>query len=80
MKPYTFTIETDTPARAIQLARNELAAHDGYLGHDAFRAGKYAGRWRQIPGGIEVTLTDKPFLVPVALVESKVREYFSAST
>lgn len=77
MSPYTFIIATSDPAKAILMARQEIRNRGGVIGVSTFRAGKYAGRWRQISAGIEITIEEKPMLVPMVIIESKIREYFN---
>ena len=81
MSPYTFIIATNDPAKAILMARQEIKKRSGVMGTSTFRAGGYAGRWRQISAGIEITIEEKPtvFGVGVAntLIESKIRGYFN---
>lgn len=77
MKEFSFIVAAGNPVKKLQLAKEEVLSRDGYMGGDSFRVGKYAGRYRHIPGGFEITITDKPFLVPGSMVEKKVREFFA---
>lgn len=77
MKSFSFIIAAGRPEKTLQLAKEEIVNRGGYMGGDSFRVGKYAGRYRHIPGGFEITITDKPFLVPGSMVEKKVREFFA---
>lgn len=84
MKPYPFIIETKDPDKAISLARHELAAQGGYLSASMFRVKKYAGKYRKIDRGIEITLEEKPTICGIgvsnATIEKKVKEYFIGKT
>ena len=80
MKPYTFIVSTKEPTKAILIAKQEIAANGGYMGKDKFRIGKYAGSYRQVSAGVEVTLEEKPMLMPVSFIETKIREYFATAS
>lgn len=77
MTPYTFVIKTDNPTKAILIAKEEITARNGYMNASSFRQGKYSGRYRQVPGGVEITIEDKPMLMPVTFIENKIKDYFA---
>lgn len=83
MNPYPFTIKTDAPDKAIAIAKAEISKRGGYMGATAFRKDKYAGTYRQVPGGIEVTITDKPTVFGIGAsnetIEATIREYFAGA-
>lgn len=39
--------------------------------------GMVKGKYTVVGSHIEITITDKPFLAPQAIIESKIRDYFS---
>lgn len=81
MKPYTFIIMTKSPSQAVLIAKQEIAANGGYMSKYKFRVKGYAGSYRQISAGVEITLEDKPTVLgigaPNSVIETKIREYFA---
>ena len=82
MKPYTFFIKTNDPAKTILLAKQEVSSRGGVMAGGKFSVKGYVGEYKQVAGGFDITITDKPSFLgvsaPNAVVESAVSEYFNS--
>ena len=78
MKPYTFFIKTNAPAKAILLAKQEVQSRGGIMQGGKFNAKGFSGEYKQVHGGVEITLTEKPMMIPIILIEPRVREWFNS--
>ena len=81
MKPYTFFIKTNDPAKTILLAKQEVSSRGGVMAGGKFSVKGYVGEYKQVAGGVDIIITDKPSFIgvstPNALVESTVKGYFN---
>jgi hypothetical protein len=78
----TFKLEIKTSAdEMLKKAKDEAAKSGASLDGDAssgrFSGSGVAGTYRVVGDSVEITIEKKPLVVPMALVESKVREFFS---
>jgi hypothetical protein len=82
MKPYTFFIKTNDPSKAILLAKQEVQSRGGVMAGGKFSVKGYAGEYKQVAGGVDIIITDKPSFmgvsVPNSVVESTVTGYFNS--
>ncbi len=79
---HSFTLSlTTTPAALLERAKKLAAENDAVFQGDtssgSFTASGVEGSYQIDADTITITVTDKPFLAPWALVESKVRGFFS---
>ena len=82
---FSFDVSGD-PAAALAKAQTAVRSAGGTFTGDAAAgsfsgktpAGEVKGTYKVNAGRVTVDVTDKPFLVPKAMVESKVRELFGA--
>jgi hypothetical protein len=65
--------------RAVQTVRSGIegkgGVFDGNEKQGSFRAGGIAGQYR-VSGVVDVTITEKPLLIPGSLIEKEVKNYF----
>jgi len=77
----TFTIQANEPIESIlKRARETAARHDAKLEGDTqkgtFSGAGVKGVYETDGSNIHITITDKPFVIPMSLVESKIRDFF----
>ena len=79
---YSFTLSlTTTPAALLERAKKLAAEGDAIFQGDtssgSFTGSGVEGNYQIDADTLTVTITDKPFFAPWALVESKIRGFFS---
>jgi hypothetical protein len=79
----SFSFNIDRPrdiTRAVQAVKSGIEARGGVFSGDerqgSFRAGGIAGQY-QVADRVNVSITEKPALFPVSLIEREIRNYFS---
>jgi len=77
----TFTIEANEPIESLlERAKATAAKHSATLAGDAkkgtFSGSGVKGTYETEGSTIHITITDKPFVAPMSLVESKIRDFF----
>ena len=77
----TFTIEAKEPIETLlERAKATAARHSATLSGDTkkgtFAGSGVKGTYETEGSTIHITITDKPFVAPMSMVESKIREFF----
>jgi hypothetical protein len=77
----TFTIEAKEPIESLlERAKATAARHSATLTGDAkkgtFAGSGVKGTYETEGSTIHITITDKPMIAPMSMVESKIREFF----
>ncbi|RPI34920.1 MAG: hypothetical protein EHM54_08975 [Nitrospiraceae bacterium] len=84
---HSFTVKlTDEISSVIGRVRDEITGSGGrFEGNDEYGSfdgssflGTIKGEYRCISGNeIEITITDKPFILPYGTIESEIKQYFT---
>ena len=77
----TFTIEAHEPIETLlERARSTAEKHNATFTGDTtkgdFAGSGVKGTYETNGSTIHITITDKPFMAPMSMVESKIREFF----
>ena len=84
---HSFTVKlTDEISSVLGRVRSEITGNGGRFEGDTEYGsfdgksvlGSIKGEYRCIAGNeIEITITDKPFIVPYGMIESEIKQYFT---
>lgn len=77
----TFTIQANEPMdQLLERAKATAARHNATLTGDTssgtFAGSGVKGTYQTEGSTIHITITDKPFVAPMSMVESKIRDFF----
>ncbi|HLX63987.1 MAG TPA: hypothetical protein VKX17_22130 [Planctomycetota bacterium] len=82
----TFTLTVPDPAASFQAARDALKQHGGSLIGDeksgAFTGqtpmGAVEGNYSAAGNTVTITITKKPFMVPLSMIQTQIKKAFAA--
>lgn len=80
MEPFSFVVETADISKTIQIAKDKIKKEKGWMDKTKFEAKGFEGYWRQVPSGLEITITKKPMLamfIGAEEIERLVEKFFS---